>query len=859
VSRRSRRRNTAVRPSTPAEIGFTAADVAAEMLKAIGAGSGPTARPAVVPPTTGWAGYNTMSGWGGGATPLAPGGWQDPLVPFGPGRPVPPAPIDPLEPSGRALPRRSQYPVSFNLPGGGDRFIPWGVLRELADGLPIIRKCVEIRKSQIVALDWDFVVDESVFEQAMLDQSTGSALTRAKAAAGGNADAAIESKAKDVLPRHRVESEFRAKNAAAIGALRKWWAKPDRIQDWTFADWLGGVLEEWLVLDATSLYPHATLGGDLHSLEVIDGSTIKPLLDHRGAVPGLPNPAYQQLLHGFPRGEFTASAGPDGEFDRDAMLYRPRNRRSFSPYGFGPTEQALLDADMYLKRREWMAAEYTSGVAPELLVQVDSPMTPQQLHDYERVFNDLLSGNTAERHRAKFLPQGFAPTMMPSLEERYKSDYDLHLIRLIGLAFDVLPSELGFPPSGGLGGKGFGDTEENITYRKAVRPTARWLSSMIGEVSTGWLGMPDGLVHMFRGEESEDEAAAMAVMEAQLAKGGMTINEMRDKTGLPRYDIAEADEPMILTTRGVIPLRGASERALLSGAAPGLPVTPGQGQKPGPGEIPGQQPEKAQPQPRAGQEGAAKPGEGGTAREAKEGADTTPPEAKQQAGKAAEAGVPEATHAGLAVVAADTGRVLMLQRALVDADPAAGSWEFPGGGIEAGEDPCEAARREWAEEVGQPVPAGEPAGEWTHGTYVGTVWLIPAEGAVALTEDRGVLNPDDPDGDLAEVAAWWEPSTLRGSPAVRRELTASLDVVLPLLSGAVATETVAAVADSDDTGQAEEAKTFRTFIKNVRSGTRRWRPFDFTHHPGYIADAANSLAAEGDYASAVTVLDITVP
>lgn len=51
--------------------------------------------------------------------------------------------------------------------------------------------------------------------------------------------------------------------------------------------------------------------------------------------------------------------------------------------------------------------------------------------------------------------------------------------------------------------------------------------------------------------------------------------------------------------------------------------------------------------------------------------------------------------AGLAVLAADTGRVLMLQRALDEDDLAGGTWECPGGKLDPGETPLEAAKREW--------------------------------------------------------------------------------------------------------------------------------------------------------------------
>jgi hypothetical protein len=44
-----------------------------------------------------------------------------------------------------------------------------------------------------------------------------------------------------------------------------------------------------------------------------------------------------------------------------------------------------------------------------------------------------------------------------------------------------------------------------------------------------------------------------------------------------------------------------------------------------------------------------------------------------------------------------------------------------------------------------------------------------------------VTNPDDPDGDIVEALAWWDPSLLMGNPAVRNELAADLPAVLEAL------------------------------------------------------------------------------
>ena len=124
--------------------------------------------------------------------------------------------------------------------------------------------------------------------------------------------------------------------------------------------------------------------------------------------------------------------------------------------------------------------------------------------------------------------------------------------------------------------------------------------------------------------------------------------------------------------------------------------------------------------------------------------------------------------AGLAVRAADTGRVLMLQRAVTDNDPAAGKWEMPGGCLEHGETPLQAALREWVEEAGHPVPRGSLTGRWdsADGRYQGFVVTVPHEDAVDISDGRDqVINPDDPDGDCFEAVAWWDPADLAGNPA----------------------------------------------------------------------------------------------
>lgn len=134
----------------------------------------------------------------------------------------------------------------------------------------------------------------------------------------------------------------------------------------------------------------------------------------------------------------------------------------------------------------------------------------------------------------------------------------------------------------------------------------------------------------------------------------------------------------------------------------------------------------------------------------------------------------DVTVAGLCVQARDTGRVLMIQRANDPKDPAGGTWEFPGGHLDPGETPWQAAVREWQEEVHRRFPGPEATASWTSGIYQGFVCEVLSESSVPSHSRGRVINPDDPDGDEIEAIAWWDVAHLARNPAVRPELRASL-------------------------------------------------------------------------------------
>ncbi len=448
-------------------------------------------------------------------------------VPFGPGLPITPGAINPLRQDGRPDPRRYEYQVAQNINVTETRLIPFKTLRAAADQIDILRRCVEVLKSKITGLDWDITLAQDASEKIASE-------------AGGD--------------HVRAMAKAREKYTDEIARLRTFWENPDRSNGLTFSDWLMIALEEILVIDAWAVWPQATVGGDLYGFQILDGSTIKPLLDDRGMRPAPPNVAFQQILYGFPRAEFTANDDDpkaDGEFTCDDLAYMVRNRRSISTYGFSPVERALPLADIYLRRQQWIRAEYTDGVLPELMFESQGDWSPDQLLAYENILNDQLAGQTEQRKRARILPQGLKPSTYEGYGEKFKDTLDDYLITSICGHFGVQPSEIGFAPKGGLGGAGYEEGRSSTAEALGAQPLVNWLSKMMTHLSYTYLGMPRELEFRLLTSKRMDNEENARKAQIEVTSAGKTINERRSELGLPLLDTPQADMPILVSAAGM--------------------------------------------------------------------------------------------------------------------------------------------------------------------------------------------------------------------------------------------------------------------------------------------------------------------
>jgi 8-oxo-dGTP pyrophosphatase MutT (NUDIX family) len=559
---------------------------------------------------------------------------------------------------------------------------------------------------------------------------------------------------------------------AELEEAKRRMAKPDGRRP--YHSWVAMYLEDLFRYDAATLYRRRDRAGRVIALEVVDGSSIAPLLDEYGRIPDSPAPAYVQYANGVPWDWLT----------EDDLVYLPFRPQPDGLYGLAPMETILLNANTDIRLSTHLLEEYTEGSIPGAVAEApEDQSTPAALQELQDVWDAKVEADQAQKVKVRWIP--FGSQFHELRDGKYDSELGLALLRKTCAAYSVVPQDLGLTLDVN---RANGETQMDIQERIADRPLAMHIDGILTAYLQDDLGLPVKFQTSL-GAEKEDRVAEASAWKIYIESGMASPDEGRaeilglpidNERPVPRFifdprtgpvplsslfaiagpidpETAAPSEDLPLTDEQFPGTGGVVPDKLPGGAVfKKAPIDPDDPRFPGNEKL---QPDTATVIPQTPQQKIA------TAK----ADDRLPVKASlRPVRKDVNKGL---IAAGLVVRAADTGRVLMLQRGLDDTDPAAGTWEWPGGHIENEEAPFAAACREWSEETGCELPAGQSIGDWQVGCYQAFVYEIPAESDLNLNLAGGrVVNPDDPDGDAVETCAWFEPYHIPQMPALRPEL-----------------------------------------------------------------------------------------
>lgn len=394
---------------------------------------------------------------------VAPDSWH------GPSQPQDPQAQEKVK--GRAF----DFPVGSNLQitpraDTNENGISYKELRALADGYDLLRLVIETRKDQISKLDFEI---------------------RAKKKASSVDEVLVSDE--------RIEK------------VKTFLLYPDAEHDWD--TWIRAIVEEMLVTDATAIYPRMTRGGSLYSLDLMDGTLIKRIIDNSGRTPLPPEPAYQQILKGIPAVNYS----------RDELIFRPRNVRVNKVYGYSPVEQVVMTVNIALRRQVTQLQYYTEGNIPEALIGVPDTWTPDQISQFQTWWDEVCSGAQATKSKAKFVPGGMTPTF--TKDAILKDGYDEWLARIICFAFNISPQSLV-----AMMNRATAETAQQQAQQEGLAPLQKWIKNLIDYIIVKYFGEPD-IEFVWKEEDSSSPKEQMEVLTGYVSAKILTDDEAREALG----------------------------------------------------------------------------------------------------------------------------------------------------------------------------------------------------------------------------------------------------------------------------------------------------------------------------------------
>ena len=199
-------------------------------------------------------------------------------------------------------------------------------------------------------------------------------------------------------------------------------------------------------------------------------------------------------------------------------------------------------------RRSLAQLEYfREGNQPDAVFGLPETWGPDKVQQFQDYWDNLYSGNWANRRKMKFVPAGTGSRYQATKEPPLKNEFDEWLTRICCFAFS-------YPPSAfvSLSNRSIAETHERQAEEEGTEPLKLWFTDMANDIIEKEFS--DEVEFAFIEEQDIDPLKQKDVLTGYAESGVLTLNQVREKIGEEPDPAPAANTLMVRTKTGYVPI-----------------------------------------------------------------------------------------------------------------------------------------------------------------------------------------------------------------------------------------------------------------------------------------------------------------
>jgi phage portal protein BeeE len=251
-------------------------------------------------------------------------------------------------------------------------------------------------------------------------------------------------------------------------------SQPDAVH---WQQWISMWLEDLLVLDRAVIEKERDGRKWIKALYVVDGATVRPNLDERGAY--FHPDAYVQVLEGLPEARF-------GMEDLSVTMDNPQTDVRWKGYGISPLESLIVSVTADLHAAKYNSEYFTKGSVPDGILHLGEEIDPDLVEAYRLYWQNEIQGKP---HAFPIIGGSKQPEFMqmraPNRDMQFM-EYQQWIQQKMCAVFGISPKELGSIDDVN---RSTAEDASESDDQKGIKPLAALVKNMIDLEVIGELGL----------------------------------------------------------------------------------------------------------------------------------------------------------------------------------------------------------------------------------------------------------------------------------------------------------------------------------------------------------------------------------